>query len=89
MSIDTLASNHKPPHEDHPRLVEVKIDGREVKIPAQRYAVPDLKSKLGVPLDYELDVVKHKELHPLKDDETFKVVGREEFISHVRCGGSS
>lgn len=75
--------------EHHPRLVTIKIDGRETQILAQEYRIPDLKGQLGVPLDYELELVKGGHFDPLGDDQTYKVHGHEEFLSHVRCGGSS
>jgi hypothetical protein len=80
-------------HEQHPaikpRLVEVKIDGDPREIAAETYQVSVLKNLLGVPLDYELELVKGGKFHPLVDGDTYKVHGHEEFLSHVRCGGSS
>lgn len=73
----------------HERTVTVTVDGREVQIVADVYTVPELKSRLGVPLDYELELIKGGKFHPLVDSETYKVHGHEEFLSHVRCGGSS
>jgi hypothetical protein len=79
--------------EQHPeqkfRLVDVKIDDNLVQIDADTYQVPQLKTLLGVPVDYELELVKGGKFHPLSDGDTYKVHGHEEFISHVRCGGSS
>jgi predicted metallopeptidase len=84
----------KPEHHDkhpgkQPRLVIVKIDGNPHEIAADTYQVPALKALLGVPPDYELELVKGGKFHPLADEETYKVHGHEEFLSHVRCGGSS
>ena len=76
-------------HHEQDRLVTVSIDGNEKHIPAGDYAVPQLKEKLGVPLDYELELVKGGKFEPLGDDQHYKVHGHEEFLSHVRCGGSS
>ena len=80
-------------HEHHPaiksRLVEVKIDGNPREIAADTYQVPVLKDLLGTPLDYELELVKGGKFHLLADGDTYKVHGHEEFVSHVRCGGSS
>lgn len=76
------------PH-SKPHLVEVKIDGNLRKIAADTYQVPVLKNLLGIPLDYELELVKGGKFHPLADGDTYKVHGHEEFVSHVRCGGSS
>ncbi|WP_194724098.1 hypothetical protein [Noviherbaspirillum malthae] len=76
-------------HDKKPRFVEVKIDGDPREIAADTYNVAALKSLLGVPLDYELELVKGGKFHPLADEDTYKVHGHEEFLSHVRCGGSS
>lgn len=89
-SIEAASGTEGKDHPDHHvRLVEVKIDGREIEIAAQVYRVPDLKTRLGVPLDYELELIKGGQFHPLADDQTYSVHGHEEFLSHVRCGASS
>ena len=74
---------------DHVREVVVSIDDRKAVILARVYSVPELKNLLNVPLDYELELVKGGKFHPLTDNDTYKVHGQEEFLSHVRCGGSS
>ncbi len=84
----------KPPHQVQPapgqaRMVDVSIDGDTRQIMADTYAVPTLKGLLGIPAEYELELVKGGKFHPLTDTETYKVHGHEEFLSHVRCGGSS
>lgn len=83
-------SEHQELHPDNkPRLVVVKIDGHPREIVADSYQVQILKNLLGVPLDYELELIKGGKFYPLVDGETYKVHGHEEFLSHVRCGGSS
>ncbi|HNA87471.1 MAG TPA: hypothetical protein PLB04_17990 [Nitrospira sp.] len=90
MQQDTPKTEHQEQHSNNkPRLVEVKIDGNPREIAADTYQVPVLKNLLGVPLDYELELVKGGKFHPLADGDTYKVHGHEEFLSHVRCGGSS
>lgn len=90
MQQDTPKVEHQEQHPDNkPHLVEVKIDGNPHEIAADTYQVPMLKNLLGVPLDYELELVKGGKFHPLADGDTYKVHGHEEFLSHVRCGGSS
>lgn len=86
---DDHKNDHGQGHDNHPRIVEVFIDDKPVKLAAQRYAVPELKAKLGVPLDYELELITKKGFEPLKDGETFHVKGEEKFLSHIPCGGSS
>lgn len=86
----TPKTEHRELHPDNkPRLVEVKIDGNQREVAADTYQVPALKSLLGVPLDYELELVKGGKFYPLADGDSYKVHGHEEFLSHVRCGGSS
>lgn len=90
MQQDTTEIGHQERHLGNKhRLVEVKIDGALREIVADTYPVLRLKTLLGVPPDYELELVKGGKFHPLADGDTFKVHGHEEFISHVRCGGSS
>jgi len=90
MELVTSKTEHEQQHPDKtPRLVEVKINGTSLEIVADTYQIPVLKSLLSVPLDYELELVKGGKFHPLDDGDTYKVHGHEEFISHVRCGGSS
>lgn len=90
MQQATPNTGHQEQHPDNkPRLVEVKIDGNPREIAADTYQVPQLKNLLGIPLDYELELVKGGKFHPLADGDTYKVHGHEEFLSHVRCGGSS
>jgi hypothetical protein len=85
-----LKTEHQEQHpEKKPRLVEVTIDGNPREIAADTYPIPVLKNLLGVPLDYELELVKGGKFHPLADGDSYKVHGHEEFLSHVRCGGSS
>lgn len=72
-----------------PRLVEVTIDGNPKVIPAGRYVVSELKEKLGVPPDYELDRVVGREFKELPDGDTVEVHKGEVFVSHVRRGGSA
>ena len=76
-------------HKDRDRLVTVTIDGNPKQVRRGRYQVTELKQVLGVPVDYELDEVKHGEFKPLADDATLHIKGREVFVSHVRRGGSS
>jgi hypothetical protein len=90
MQQDTPKTEHQAQRPDNKtRLVKVKIDGNPRDIAADTYQVPVLKNLLGVPLDYELELVKGGKFHPLVDGDTYKVHGNEEFLSHVRCGGSS
>lgn len=75
------------PHPD--REVLVKIDDREVMLPVGPYVVSDLKRKLGVSAEYELNLIKHGELLPLDDSAVFKLRKSETFVSVPRTGCSS
>lgn len=74
---------------EHGHEVAVTIDGARKEIPSGEYLVSALKTKLGVPADYELDEVVHGEFRELKDSAHVHIKGGETFISHVRRGGSS
>lgn len=90
MQQATPKTEHQEQHPGNkPRLVEVSIDGNPHEIAADTYQVSVLKTLLGVPLDYELELVKGGKFHPLADSDTYKVHGHEEFLSHVRCGSSA
>lgn len=53
------------------------------------YTVTNLKVSLGVSGDNELDIVEAGQLIPLPDNGEITICGHEEFVSHVKCGGSS
>lgn len=75
--------------EHHCAAIEVSVNGAAVKIAPGDYRIPDLKSALGVPADYDLEVVKDGEFRPLADSESHRVHAHEEFVGHVKAGGSS
>lgn len=74
---------------DGGELVAVTIDNRRVELAAGNYTVTNLKIKLAVPVDYELDEIIHGEFKELNDNSHTYIKGGENFISHVRRGGSS
>jgi len=39
--------------------------------------------------EYELEIIDHGQFRPLADDAHIHIRGGEEFVSHVRSGGSS
>lgn len=77
-------TNH---HQQH--TVKVMIDNRKVELTPGVYCIADLKELLGVPLEYELEIIEHGEFRPLEDAGQINIEKHEEFISHVRCGASS
>jgi len=74
----------KPGHK-----VKVVLNGDKVKIDSGTYIVSNLKVSLGVPSDYELDIIEDGQFKPLCDNDEITICGHEEFVSHVKCGGSS
>jgi hypothetical protein len=83
----TAAEKHEKPHHEH--LVSILIDARKIEIAAGHYQVSDLKIRLGVPPEYELEIIEHGQFQPLEDADHVHIHGDEEFVSHVRCGASS
>ena len=73
----------------HGTLIQVSIDGRHEMLPKGRYLVSDLKQRLGIPADYELDRVDHGEFIPLADTDHIEIHEKQLFVSHVRRGGAS
>ena len=69
--------------------IAVTIDGVHKEIKQGRYLVSDLKAKLSVSSDLELDEVVDGEFRPLADASNINVKNGDVFVSHVRRGGSS
>lgn len=90
--IESFHSRHSTNdhHEPHPpQFVLIEIDGDEKEIPPGKYLIKDLKAKLGVPAEYELDLVEHGKFNPLDDNETINIEHPIKMVSHVKCGASS
>lgn len=92
---DSSLKHDKPADDGHSQkpqnhhLVDVNLDGVLRQIEKGEYIVSDLKAKLGVPADYELDIVVAGQFDPLDDNAVIKIKGGEVLVSHVRRGGSS
>ncbi len=69
--------------------IQLVVDGKDASVPKGVYSVSGLKALLGVPTDYEFELIKDGEFHPLDDNHEIEVSKRDEFVSHVRCGASS
>lgn len=78
------AQDHKPD-----KKVKVEIDNHPKQIEPGEYVVSDLKERLGVPADKDLDQVIEGTLTTLVDTGKVTIRGGEVFFSHVRRGGSS
>lgn len=84
---DETKQQKKPDHD--PKMVIVTVDDKEVEVEHGRYVVSDFKTKVGVPIDYDLDQLIHGKFETLADSSEVKINGKEIFVSHVRTGGSS
>ena len=71
------------------QLVQVIVDGVTKTVRKGKYMVSEFKDMVGVPVDYELDMVVGGKFDPLGDGDTVHIKGEEVFVSHVRRGGSS
>lgn len=80
---------HEKQDAEHGHTITVTIDGTPKSILQARYLVSELKTKLGVPSDYELDQVVDGEFKPLNDIDHINIKEGEVFVSHVRRGSAS
>jgi len=86
-SVEHFFSDDRPAE---PRLVTIKLNGDDVKIPAGIYTTEMLKKKLEVPTDWDLDIMAGDgSMRALAPGEQTKIVKGLQFVSHVRQGGSS
>ena len=69
--------------------VKISLDGEKIKIESGTYVVSDLKDTLSVPTDYVLEIIEDGQFRLLDNNEEITICGKEEFVSHVQCGGSS
>jgi hypothetical protein len=70
-------------------LVTITINGPTYSITEGEHTVIELKTIAGIPLADELEEIKDKKPHPLKDDGKTIIKGGEVFVSHPRGSGSS
>jgi hypothetical protein len=76
-------------HAGHIHEVTVIVDGVKKEVPKGTYLVSQFKALVGVDPAKELDEVVHGQLKPLDDNAEITIKGHEQFVSHVRSGGSS
>lgn len=74
---------------DQKHLVTFNLDGKDQEIEKGKHSVADIKTRFGIPADYELDLVVDGVFEPLANDTSVKIHGGEVLVSHVRGGGSS
>ncbi len=82
-------NTEKKHHCQHEHYVKVTLNGDETRIKSGRYIISKLKQILEVPVEYELEIIKNGEFITLDDNDEITICGKEEFISHIKCGGSS
>jgi hypothetical protein len=73
----------------HPHTVQIEVDSQKREIPSGCRQVADLKARLSIPADYELEAVEHGKFQPLADNAEICIEGHEKFVSHVKAGSSS
>lgn len=73
----------------HTHTITIEVDGNERLIEQDKYLVRALKAMFGIPPEYELDRVVDGKFIPVQDTDTIEVHPKEQFVSHVRHGGSS
>jgi hypothetical protein len=75
---------------EHKNIITINLDGNDMQIRGGEYRISELKALLGVPADYEFDLVeKSGEFKPLDNNKIFEVEKGMKFVSHVVCGASS
>jgi hypothetical protein len=78
--------NHDHSHTD---IVQLTVDGNGIEIPKGAYRVAELKVLLGVPAEYELEIIENGQFRPLDENSNLTIKEHADFVSHVRCGASS
>jgi hypothetical protein len=74
----------KPPHK-----VKVTVDSKSLEVRPGEYIVSAFKEEVKVEAAKVLEKLVDGEWKPLDDSATITIGGGEEFMSHVRRGGSS
>jgi hypothetical protein len=92
VALDNQSEDGKHQDKDSPhgnKKVTVKVDSKEVLVQRGSYVVAEFKAMVGIDPSKELDQIIDGQLTPLDDVARIVIKGGEEFISHVRAGGSS
>jgi hypothetical protein len=72
-----------------PKTVTILVNSAPQTLPKGKYLVARLKELTGVPADYELDQVVEGVFVHLDDTATIQLKNHDEFVGHVKTGGSS
>ncbi len=85
--LSQAGGHDKPGHKEHD--VEITVNSKPISVPKGKYVVSDFKELVGIPAEYELDQVVNGQFEPLEDTSDIHIKGGEEFVGHVRQGGSA
>lgn len=72
-----------------PKTVTILVNSAPKTLPKGKYLVSRLKELTGVPSDYELDQVVEGVFIHLDDTASIQLKNHDEFVGHVKTGGSS
>lgn len=83
----TMNSTSQSKKEKDP--VTIKINGTGYTVSPGNHTVVELKQLGGVPLADDLNEIKNKKPHVLKDDGSTHIEGEEVFVSNPKGSGAS
>ena len=86
---EPFLSREREKQEGRDHVIAVTCNGKPARIAQGCFSVSELKTKLGVEPELELDEVKEGQFTPLHDGDLFDVKEGDVFVSHVRRGGYS
>jgi len=75
--------------DDRRKLVDVSINGENVKIAKGKYTLTELKAALGVDPHCDIDIIERGVFRNIKPDEIVNIKEGMEFISRQCAGGAS
>jgi hypothetical protein len=87
----TTATQQEKDDTEHHRgqLVTITLDSVARTIEEGVYKVAELKTKLSIPAEYELDMVVNGEFKPLNNERSIHIKGGEVLVSHVPQRGAA
>jgi hypothetical protein len=71
------------------KTVTIIVNSTPKTLPKGKHLVSDLKRLVGIPADYEMDQMIHGVFTSLPDTDEIHIKDGDQFIGHVRTGGSS
>lgn len=82
-------NDHDQKGEKRNHKVTVVVDGKRHEVESGRYIVSQFKQLVHVDAAKELEQIVDGQFVPLEDSGVVTIKGHEQFVSHVRRGGSS